>query len=179
MNRVFVGFGSNLGDRRAFLLRALQELGKVRETTVVGASSVYQTEPVGEKVQPEFLNMVAELRTSLRPVDLLRSMKTIEKNLGRSSTKRWGPREIDLDLLYFGDLVLNDEGLQIPHPENTNRRFVLIPMKEIAEDFIDPLRMLSMVEMLKRCTDTSAVRKAASDKQSSAAHHSPSSAKAS
>jgi 2-amino-4-hydroxy-6-hydroxymethyldihydropteridine diphosphokinase len=122
-------------------------------------SSVYETEPVGNKEQPQFLNMVAELESTLLPQDLLRRLKEIENTLGRTHTEHWGPREIDLDVLYYGGEVFNNEDLQLPHPEITNRKFVLVPMKEIAEEFLDPMQRLSMKELLRRCSDTSAVHK--------------------
>jgi 2-amino-4-hydroxy-6-hydroxymethyldihydropteridine diphosphokinase len=120
---------------------------------------VYETEPVGEKEQPQFFNMVAELESTLLPQDLLQRLKEIENTLGRTHGEHWGPREIDLDILYYDDEVFNDEKLQLPHPEIANRRFVLVPMEEIAEEFLDPKQCLSMKDLLWRCLDTRTVRK--------------------
>ncbi len=159
MARIFVGLGSNLGDRLNYLHRAFIELTNLQQTTVKKCSSVYETEPVGVKEQPQFLNMVAELDSTLLPQDLLRRLKEIERTIGRTHNEHWGPREIDLDLLYYGEEIINDENLHVPHPEIANRRFVLVPMKEIAAEFLDPLRHLSVEELLQRCSDTSAVRK--------------------
>jgi 2-amino-4-hydroxy-6-hydroxymethyldihydropteridine diphosphokinase len=122
-------------------------------------SSVYETEPVGKNEQPQFLNMVAELESTLLPQDLLQRLKEIENTLGRTHTEHWGPREIDLDILYYGSEVFNDEKLQLPHPEIANRRFVLVPMREIAGEFLDPMQHLNMEELLQRCLDTKTVRK--------------------
>jgi len=159
MSRIFIGLGSNLGDRVRYLHRALSELIRLHQTTVKNFSSVYETEPVGVKGQPKFLNMVVELDSTLRPDDLVRELKEIEQRVGRTFSEHWGPREIDLDLLYYGGEMLNETALQVPHPEISNRRFVLVPLKEIAAEFQDPLRHLSIEELLQRCSDTSSVRK--------------------
>jgi 2-amino-4-hydroxy-6-hydroxymethyldihydropteridine diphosphokinase len=159
MGRIFIGLGSNLGDRAKYMHRALSELGNLHQTTVKKYSSVYETEPIGVKEQPKFLNMVAELDSMLRPDDLVRELQEIEHRVGRTAREHWGPREIDLDLLYYGGEMLNETALHVPHPEISNRRFVLVPLKEIAAEFQDPLRHLSVEELLQRCSDTSSVRK--------------------
>jgi 2-amino-4-hydroxy-6-hydroxymethyldihydropteridine diphosphokinase len=159
MVQVFIGLGSNLGDRAFYLHQALVEISNSPQTIIKRYSSVYETEPVGKKEQPQFLNMVAELESTLLPRELLRRLKEIEINLGRTRTEHWGPRKIDLDILYYGSEVFNDEKLHLPHPEIINRRFVLVPMKEIAGKFLDPMQHLSMKELLCRCSDTSTVRK--------------------
>ena len=159
MSRIFIGLGSNLGDRAKYLNRALSELESLHQTTIKKCSSVYETEPVGVKGQPKFLNMVAELDSMLRPDDLVHELKGIEQRVGRTLNEHWGPREIDLDLLYYGGEMLNETSLQVPHPEISNRRFVLVPLKEIAAEFQDPLRHLSIEELLQRCSDTNSVRK--------------------
>jgi 2-amino-4-hydroxy-6-hydroxymethyldihydropteridine diphosphokinase len=120
---------------------------------------VYETEPVGKENQPQFLNMVAEIESTLLPQDLLQRLKEIENALGRTHTEHWGPREIDLDILYHGSEVFNHENLQLPHPEIANRRFVLVPMNELAGEFFDPVQQLSIKELLKRCSDSRSVRK--------------------
>jgi 2-amino-4-hydroxy-6-hydroxymethyldihydropteridine diphosphokinase len=159
MAQVFVGLGSNLGDRLSFLRQALTRLADMEQTSVMNCSSVYETQPVGVKEQPKFLNMVAELDSMLPPQDILRNLKDIESALGRTHIERWGPREIDLDLLYYGREMFNDENLCIPHPEIINRRFVLIPMKEIAADFLDPMQKVNIGDLLRCCQDTSVVCK--------------------
>jgi 2-amino-4-hydroxy-6-hydroxymethyldihydropteridine diphosphokinase len=159
MSRIFIGIGSNLGDRAAYLRRALSELEHLHLTTLKKYSSIYETEPVGVKEQPKFLNMVVEVDSLLRPEDLVRELKDIETRVGRTGHEHWGPREIDLDLLYYGGEMLNESALQVPHPEISNRRFVLVPLKEIAAEFQDPLRHLNIGELLQRCSDTSSVRK--------------------
>jgi len=161
LTRVYVGLGSNRGDRLEFLDRAVAELGAVEETRIGPCSSVYETEPVGVKEQREFLNMVVGLAMPVSPHHLYETMKAIELKIGRVSSTRWGPREIDLDILYFGGRILKTSGLEIPHAEVARRRFVLEPMAEIAPDFVDPVRMLTIRQLLAACPDTSAVRKTA------------------
>jgi len=159
MSRVFIGMGSNLADRKKYLQRALSELEHLSQTSVTKVSSIYETEPVGMKNQPMFMNMVVEVDCLLRPDALMRELKEIELRVGRTWREHWGPREIDLDLLYYGGELLNETSLQVPHPEISNRRFVLVPLKEIAAEFQDPLRHLSIEELLQQCSDTSSVRK--------------------
>jgi 2-amino-4-hydroxy-6-hydroxymethyldihydropteridine diphosphokinase len=159
MDQVFIGLGSNLGDRTYYLRKALIELINSPHIIIKKYSSVYETEPVGKKDQPQFLNMVSELESTLPPLDLLRRLKEIENTLGRTHTEHWGPREIDLDILYYGSEVFHDENLQLPHPEIANRRFVLLPMKEIAGEFFDPKQLLNINELFQRCSDTSMIRK--------------------
>jgi 2-amino-4-hydroxy-6-hydroxymethyldihydropteridine diphosphokinase len=103
--------------------------------------------------------MVIELHTDMPSENFIQELKDIERTIGRTVSKRWGPREIDLDLLYYGSEVFNNDTLHVPHPEIANRRFVLVPMKEIAASFFDPLRHLTIAELLQRCADTNAVRK--------------------
>jgi len=159
MAQVFIGLGSNMGNRIEFLEQALKALAEHQQITVKNISSIYETEPVGVKDQPPFLNQVAEIETSVEVSDLMKLLKHIEHTIGRTETKRWGPREIDLDLLYYNSIVYNDAKVCVPHPEIANRRFVLVPLKEIAPQFPDPLRKQTMEELLHHCQDTSAVRK--------------------
>lgn len=159
MPKVYLGLGSNKGERLSFLSSALSGIAQLPRTKVAAISSVYETEPVGKKDQPEFLNAVAEVHTELPPTVLLRELKNLERDLGRLERTRWGPREIDIDILYYDDLVFQDELLRVPHNELANRRFVLIPLNEIAPGLIDPARKLSTLDLLKFCRDTSSVRK--------------------
>jgi len=157
MNRVFIGLGSNVGDRLRYLQRAVTALGELPGTSVKNLSAVYETEPVGLKDQPTFLNAVVEIETTLDVRSLYAALKEIERQLGRVTRQRWGPREIDLDLLYYNDMVLSDSDLSVPHPEVSNRRFVLIPLAEIAPEFIDPVRNTTIREMTQTLTQQSAV----------------------
>ncbi|HYZ92168.1 MAG TPA: 2-amino-4-hydroxy-6-hydroxymethyldihydropteridine diphosphokinase [Actinomycetota bacterium] len=131
--RAFVGLGSNVGDRLENLRRAMDEL--VKEVEVIGKSSVYDTDPVGPP-QPDFLNAVVEIRTELAPRDLLSRLKSIEARIGRIQGERWGPREIDLDLLLYGDEEIDEPDLRVPHPQMWERAFVLVPLAELAPDLV-------------------------------------------
>jgi 2-amino-4-hydroxy-6-hydroxymethyldihydropteridine diphosphokinase len=166
MTRVFVGLGANLGDRRDSLSRALGMMRTLPETRLVRWSAVYETEPVGIKEQPMYWNLVAEVETRQLPDAFLASLKSIEQRIGRTNSERWGPREIDLDIIYFGDAIINESTLKIPHSEAAKRRFVLVPMKELAPEFIDPLHQRSVQELLRVCPDTCAVRKTSFSLQS-------------
>jgi 2-amino-4-hydroxy-6-hydroxymethyldihydropteridine diphosphokinase len=159
MAHVFISLGSNLGDRLSFLRAAVKSIDQLPETTVTQASSVYETEPVGVENQPFFLNAVAECDTGLNPTTLLLRLRAIEEDLGRRTRVRWGPREIDLDLLYYDDLILESEGVSIPHPEIAHRRFVLMPLNEIAPDIVDPRSHETVRELLQRTEDPHGVHR--------------------
>ena len=148
--RAFVGLGSNLGDREAQIRLALEALRQVAETRVVRVSSIYDTEPVGEPNQPNFLNAVALIDTQLSARQLLWNLQLIERRLGRVRTQHWGPRTIDLDLLLFGDLVLDEPDLKIPHPELTRRAFVLVPLVELDPLLVHPESGETLLQILSR-----------------------------
>ena len=131
MTQAFVGLGSNVGDRFANLRRAVSALASTEGVTVVRASSVYETDPVGEVKQPDFLNAVVEIDTSLSPRELLELFKSVEEAGGRIPRTRWGPREIDLDLLIYGQERIDEPGLQVPHPQMGKRPFVLVPLGDV------------------------------------------------
>lgn len=131
--KVYIGLGSNLGDRRGNLEKACKKLNCLEK------SLVYETEPFGVKDQPKFLNMVCMIETDLSPRDLLKHIKEIEVELGRKKRKKWGPREIDIDILFYGDLVIDEPDLKIPHPGILEREFVMKPLTEIAPEFIHPV----------------------------------------
>ncbi|MGI8425429.1 MAG: 2-amino-4-hydroxy-6-hydroxymethyldihydropteridine diphosphokinase [Actinomycetota bacterium] len=134
--RIFVGLGSNLGDRLTNLRQALALMSH-KGVIVNNVSSVYETEPVGPP-QPNYLNAVCEVETHLRPQGLLVSLKTIEKEMGRAPAERWGPRSIDLDILLYGDQTIDSLYLKVPHKELLNRTFMLIPLHELAPDLLLP-----------------------------------------
>jgi 2-amino-4-hydroxy-6-hydroxymethyldihydropteridine diphosphokinase len=151
-----VGLGSNLGDRAAYLLLGLSALSRLPETRLLRLSPVYETDPVGPP-QPPYLNMVAELETELSPKGLLAEMLRIEKALGRERRERWGPRTLDLDLLLYGDLVLEEAGLSVPHPRLHERAFVLVPLLDLLPEGRHPLLGQSFAELLASL-DASSVR---------------------
>lgn len=128
----YIGIGSNLGDRKAYLLGAVERLHQHDAVDVIRCSSIYETAPVGLKEQPDYLNMAIAVHSSLQPHELLAFMLVIEQSMGRVRDVRWGPRTIDLDLLMFGQEKLQTEVLELPHPRIGERAFVLIPFIEIA-----------------------------------------------
>lgn len=137
---VHLGLGGNLGDRLAALTEALGLLESVDGIRRIACSSIYETEPWGVTDQPSFLNLVAAFETTLAPVDLLAACKSVEDHVGRTASYRWGPRLIDVDILLYGDCVVNlsEPDLHIPHPRMTQRAFVLVPLAEINRDYAVP-----------------------------------------
>ncbi len=148
--KAYVGLGSNLGDREAMIRIALDDLARVPGTRVLRASSLYDTEPVGDEEQPHFLNAVAEIDTELTARQLLWNLLLIEKRLGRVRTHRYGPRTIDLDLLTYGHLVIDEPDLQVPHPEMAKRSFVLVPLLEIDPLATHPVTGEPLVTLLEK-----------------------------
>jgi len=137
--KTYIGLGANLGEREAQIRLALDDLARLPMSRLVRASSLYDSEPVGEPDQPNFLNAVAELETELTARQLLWNLLLIERRLGRTRTRRWGPRTIDLDLLLYGPLVIDEPDLQVPHPELTRRSFVLVPLVELDPLLVHPV----------------------------------------
>jgi 2-amino-4-hydroxy-6-hydroxymethyldihydropteridine diphosphokinase len=150
---VFIGLGSNVGDRFKQLVAAAREIKNLAAVKYVWSSSVYETDPWGKPDQPKFLNAVVEVETSLAPADLLAKMKEIEARLGRTSTERWGPREIDCDILVYDGLVQRDEAVQVPHADLEQRRFALVPLREIAPELVHPVSGMTMEELAAACSD--------------------------
>lgn len=143
---VWLGLGGNLGDRLATLNAALALLAEDVHPLV--RSSIYQTAPWGDLDQPAFLNLVAGGRTTLSPTSLLARCKAIEQQLGRTPTRHWGPRVVDVDLLAYGDLVLHTPELQLPHPQLHRRGFVLVPLTEVAPEWRHPILDQTAAQML-------------------------------
>lgn len=153
MTEAFIGLGSNVGDRLAFLTRAIEELKALGPLRV---SRIYETSALGPP-QADFLNAVAAIETSLSPRELFEALKRIELTLGRIPRARWGPREIDLDLLLYGDEQIDEPDLKVPHPEMSKRAFVLVPLVELAPDaFLPNGQMLS--DLLHDVSESSGVR---------------------
>ena len=143
----YIGMGSNIGDREANLSRAVAFLGQVNGVEVTAVSSYYNTAPVGYVQQPDFLNAAAEIKTTLSADELLQVCICIEKELGRERIIRWGPRTIDLDILLYGDQIINEEYLTVPHPRMHERDFVLEPLNEIAPQALHPVYRQTVREM--------------------------------
>lgn len=148
--RAYIGLGSNLGDREQAIRSALEAIAELPETELVRVSSLYDTEPVGEVDQPNFLNAAVMVDTELDARTLLWNLMLVEKRLGRVRTQHWGPRTIDLDLLLYGDEIIEDEDLRVPHPEITRRSFVLVPLVELEPRLVHPGTGEPLVSHLNR-----------------------------
>lgn len=157
INGVYILSGSNLGDRMANLAHALQAIEK-QAGTLISQSQLYETAAWGLEEQPSFLNQVIEIQTALSPETLLSCLLGIEKQMGRERKQKWGERLIDLDILYYGDLVTESSLLQIPHPHIAERRFTLVPLCELAPLLPHPLLGKTQLQLLKECPDPLEVR---------------------
>ena len=131
---------------------------KSDSVTLLELSPVYQTEPVGNKDQPWFLNSVALIETSLGPLSLLDYLLEMEKAMGRQRKEKWGPRNVDLDILLYDDLIVDSDRLTLPHPQMHKRRFVLLPLVRMNPDLLHPLLNKTVMELLVECEDSSAVK---------------------
>lgn len=146
--RCIVALGSNKGDRKYYLEAAQKKMAE-RIGKIVSKSSVIETEAYGFTEQDDFLNMVVAIDTDMEPEELLDALLEVEKELGRIRTVHWGPRTIDLDIIYAEDRTVNTDRLKIPHPDLYNRYFVLGPLSEIAPNFKDPVRSITVAELLE------------------------------
>ena len=157
MAKVYLGLGSNLGDRGGNIQKALVSLERwgIR---ILRASGIYETEPVGYADQPWFYNMAVCAETGLSPQEVLKAISAIEAAIGREKTHRNGPRKIDIDILFYDDLLIDVEGLRVPHPEIARRNFVLVPMNEIAAELAHPVLKKQIRELLKGSADKAIVR---------------------
>lgn len=145
---VFIGLGSNLGDKVFNIKLALELLEKSVDVQIKQVASLYETEPVGIKDQPWFVNTAAKLETNLDPEELYRLCKRIEKRMKRKDGPKWGPRLIDLDILLYEQQIIKTETLKIPHPQLDKRKFVLVPLVELDENLIHPQLNKTLVEIL-------------------------------
>jgi 2-amino-4-hydroxy-6-hydroxymethyldihydropteridine diphosphokinase len=145
-----IGLGSNLGDRDAILKGAIAALGNSQGVVVRSVSSFHETEPIGGPAgQGMFLNAAAVLDTTLDPLELLKILQAIEARFGRVRTVHWGERTLDLDLLLFGDQIIDSPELSVPHPRFSTRRFVLEPLAEVAPTAVDPVTKRTIAEILR------------------------------
>ena len=131
MNQVYLGIGSNKNHPYFRINTVLKQINRIKSTNIVKKSSLYVTKPLGPQAQPNFINSVIEIRTSLEPIDLLHELQNLERLHNRKKTKRWGPRSMDIDILIYNNLIMNTDKLVIPHPGLEYRDFVLIPLYEI------------------------------------------------
>jgi 2-amino-4-hydroxy-6-hydroxymethyldihydropteridine diphosphokinase len=158
MNRATIGLGSNTGDRERLIRSALDLLNAIPGTRVIRASSLYDSEAAGDPDQPDYLNAAAILETDRAPRQLLWHLLLIEARLGRERRKRWGPRPIDLDLLFYDSRVIDEPDLTVPHPRILDRPFVLVPVDELAPNYVHPTAGRTIHELLKERKFSSSVR---------------------
>jgi 2-amino-4-hydroxy-6-hydroxymethyldihydropteridine diphosphokinase len=159
MKIVFLGIGTNLGNRESNLEQAIARIEEYIGR-ILKSSSIYETEPWGFQAKDEFLNMVVKVETTLTPSGLLGKILMIESLLGRvRGQKRYTSRLIDIDILLYVDLIVNEESLKIPHPLFHERKFVLVPLCEIASEMIHPVLKKSIADLLEICKDTSNVKR--------------------
>jgi len=155
----YIGIGSNLGDKVGQCERAVTEILKVDQHRLLAKSPLFKTKPIGYASQDWFINGVIKIETDLEPLELLRALKAIEGQLGRKETFRWGPRAIDLDILFFDQKEIRTVELQIPHPLLHKRQFVLVPLAEIDRDLVHPVLKKSVGELLENLTEDQGVEK--------------------
>jgi 2-amino-4-hydroxy-6-hydroxymethyldihydropteridine diphosphokinase len=157
-SNIFLGLGSNIDDRVKHLNTATSLIGSCVDIKIVQSSLIYETEPWGIRDQKSFLNQVLKIQSSFSAVDLLTFVKRAEIKTGRTERARWHEREIDIDVLFYDNNIISMKKFKIPHVEVENRKFVLVPMCEIAEDFIHPVLNKSMKQLLKETKDISKVK---------------------
>jgi 2-amino-4-hydroxy-6-hydroxymethyldihydropteridine diphosphokinase len=158
---VFIGFGSNVGDRIDFCDRAVTLLSLLPHSRLIGVSLLYEAEPVNDGANPGdgwFLNGAVQLETDIAPQNLLSLLREIERSLGRDEDDRSGPRTIDLDILFYGERVIDESGLIVPHPRLHQRRFVLMPLSELDPLWVHPTRQQTVSQMLAEVKGRSEVR---------------------
>lgn len=149
----YIGIGSNLGDPLENCITAVGFLDEMQGCHVDGRSAFYRTEPVGVEGQEWYVNAVVSLKTERSPQHLLEGLLALEKKMGRERKKKWGPRVIDLDLLIYDERVIDEEGLIIPHPRMHERRFVLVPMGDLAPTLLHPVYGKRIIDLLDACHD--------------------------
>ena len=155
----YIGIGSNLGTPGKNCIEAIEKISNTKNIKIISRSSFYQTEPIGEVQQDWFVNSAIKIKTNLSPTHLLSALLNIESAMGRTREEKWGPRLIDLDLLFYGNLILGKKGLTLPHPEIQKRKFVLIPMSEIAENLVHPTLKKTIKTLLQESSDGTVVKK--------------------
>ena len=152
VNRVYLLLGSNLGNRHQLLETAIVHISE-RIGNISQSSGLYETAAWGKTDQPAFINQVVEVNTSISPQELLQKIQEIENQMGRIRYEKWGERIIDIDILYYADLVLDEENIKVPHPEIAKRMFTLAPLVEIAAGYRHPILLKTNQELLTECAD--------------------------
>lgn len=151
----YLSLGSNIEDRKGYLKQAVDALKSHERIHLLKISSIYESQPIENQDQAFFLNMVLAITTELAPEELLTTVKNIEKEIGRQPRENKGPREIDIDIIFYSNLELTTDELIIPHKEHLNRKFVLVPLSHIAPDFVCPAHGMSVEDALKQSPDKS------------------------
>ncbi len=152
---VYFSVGANVGNRERYIKNAISSLKTLGE---IECSSLYETTPWGNLGQENFLNAVCVIETDKKPAEILLIIKSIEKGLGRKRITKWGPRTIDIDILFYGDVVIHTADLIIPHPHISGRKFVLVPLNEIASNLVHPVLKKTVEQMLRECKDKGEVK---------------------
>ncbi len=155
----YIGIGSNIGNKIEHCQKAISEILKVKGHKLSAQSSLYKTRPIGYTAQDWFINGVIKIETEMEPVELFRTLKAIESQLGRKETFRWGPRVMDLDLLFYDDIQIQTEELHVPHPHLAERQFVLIPLAEIDRNLVHPVLKKTMGEILDEMKEDQGVER--------------------
>jgi|ERR1700754_737573 len=158
MNNIFLLLGSNLGNRKQFLKQAVEQI-EAEIAPLICVSSIYETQSWGKADEPDYLNQVLELESELTAPEVLQKILTIENLLGRTRQEKWGSRIIDIDILFYGDAIIDAPDLKVPHPELHKRRFTLEPLAEIAPDFVHPLLNKNILQLKNELNDSLVVKK--------------------
>ena len=138
MTIAYIGLGSNMDSPRQHITTAIQSLGEIQSTRIINVSSLYKSKPMGPQNQDDYINAVVQIETEMEPTELLNYLQAIENRHGRVRAEHWGPRTIDLDILMFGNEIIQNDRLTVPHPQITKRSFVIVPLAEIAPDVVIP-----------------------------------------
>ncbi|MEN0055600.1 MAG: 2-amino-4-hydroxy-6-hydroxymethyldihydropteridine diphosphokinase [Mucilaginibacter sp.] len=158
MNNIFLLLGSNLGNRKEFLQQAVEQI-EVEIAPLTCVSSVYETQSWGKTDEPDYLNQVLELQTTMPAREVLQKVLAIEQSMGRKRKEKWGSRIIDIDILFYGNAIINEPDLKVPHPELHKRRFTLEPLAEIAADFVHPVLNKGILQLKNELNDSLIVKK--------------------
>lgn len=161
MAEAFIAIGSNLNDRKKYMINAVKELCSFSKIVII--APLYKSEPYGFTNQPYFFNSAILLETDVGPQELLDKLKGVEKKLGRKSCKRWGPRKVDLDIIFYNQKIVKTDQLTIPHSDFHNRNFVLRPLADIAPDFVSPVHHETISQLLGSCQDETKIKLIATD----------------
>jgi len=159
IHTAYIGIGSNLGTSGENCVEAIEKISTNDHIKIISKSSFYKTAPIGDIEQDWFINSVIRVDTKLNPKELLLTLLNIESEMGRIRKEKWGPRLIDLDLLFYDKLILNQEGITLPHPEMQKRNFVLVPLNEISENLTHPILKKTVKTLLQESSDDTEVKK--------------------